>query len=131
MKTSVLFLCLSAMIMVCSCTTSAPQQSFHNTDNAALIIKSMNIRSSQVIAPKLLAEADNSQTLDQLREFAGGKTAIVILENYADTEAGSDFRNRGQAWFMGLRGLGFQHIVFVRGNGVTDPNGLPVVAEYF
>jgi len=34
------------------------------------------------------------------------------------------------AWFIGLRGLGYQHIVFLQGNGSTDPNGLPTLAEY-
>ena len=33
-------------------------------------------------------------------------------------------------WFMGLRGLGYQHIVFLKGNGTTDPNGLLSLAEY-
>jgi hypothetical protein len=43
---------------------------------------------------------------------------------------GHEFRDRTVEWFVELRGLGYRHIVFLKGSGVTDPNGLPLLAEY-
>ena len=64
------------------------------------------------------------------RPFSQHQTAVVILENYNEPQLGHEFRDRTLGWFIGLRGLGYQHIVFLKGNGVTDPNGLPTLAEY-
>jgi hypothetical protein len=32
--------------------------------------------------------------------------------------------------FVGLRYLGYQHIVFLQGRGVANPDGLITLAEY-
>jgi hypothetical protein len=56
--------------------------------------------------------------------------AVVILENYTELKIGEQFRDRGTALFVGLRNLGYQHIVFLQGNGVANPEGLVTLVEY-
>jgi len=131
MKQTILFLSLAGMAMLCSCATAPEQTVFRNTDKSALVIKSINGRSSAVIAPTALPEEPNGQLLDQLKSYPKGQTVVVIVENYSEPQVGPEFRNRTEGWFIGLRGLGFQHIVFLKGNEAADPAGLHVLAEYY
>ena len=117
-------------LVLASCATSKPPQAFHNTDGSALIVESLDARSCQVIAPTAISLVENAKLLDQAKTFSQHQTAVVILENYSEPRLGPEFRDRTFGWFVGLRGLGYQHIVFLKGNGVTDPNGLPTLAEY-
>ena len=55
---------------------------------------------------------------------------MVILENYTEQEIGDQFRDRGTPWFIGLRSLGYEHIVFLQGKGAQDPEGLLTLAKY-
>jgi hypothetical protein len=55
---------------------------------------------------------------------------VVILENYDEPQLGSQFRNRGTTWFVSLRELGYQRIVFLQGRGITNPEGLVTLVEY-
>ena len=127
-----IFLLLSAAlpVLVSSCATPRPPQAFHNTDNSALIVESLDNRSCQIIAPTTTSKVENDRALDQAKGFAQRQTAVVILENYSEPQLGPEFRDRTVVWFVGLRGLGYQHIVFLQGKGTTDPNGLPTLAEY-
>lgn len=130
MKKSLLLLTAALPVLLASCATSRPPQAFHNTDNSALIVESLDNRSCQVVAPTATAAEANSRVLDQARSFAQRQTAVIILENYSEPQLGPEFRDRTMAWFIGLRGLGYQHIVFLQGKGSADPNGLPTLAEY-
>lgn len=130
MKKTLLLLTAALPVLLASCATSGPPQAFHNTDNSALIVESLDNCSCRVIAPTAFAKEDDARVLNQARSFAQHQTAIVILENYSEPQLGPEFRNRTMAWFIGLRGLGYQHIVFVQGKGASDPNGLPTLAEY-
>jgi hypothetical protein len=126
-----LLLALTALpVLLSSCATSQPPQAYHNTDNAALIVQSLDNRSCQVVAPTVLPKEENSLVLDQARKFTQRQTAVIILENYFEPQLGQQFRDRTFAWFVGLRGLGYQRIVFLQGNGSGNPNGLPTLAEY-
>lgn len=129
MKKTFLILTAALPVLLSSCATP-PRQAFYNTDNSALIVKSLDALSCQVIAPTPLSREENARLLDQARSFAQHQTAVVILENYFEPHLGQQFRDRTLGWFIGLRGLGYQHIVFLQGQGVTDPNGLPTLAEY-
>lgn len=129
MKKSLLLLAALPVILS-SCASSRPPVAFHNTDNSALIVESLDVRSCQVIAPTAMSREENSRLLDQAKTFPQHQTAVVILENYSEPQLGPEFRDRSFGWFVGLRGLGYQRIVFLKGNGVTDPNGLPTLAEY-
>jgi hypothetical protein len=118
-------------ILLSSCATSQPKQAFHNNDNSALIVESLDGGSCQVLAPTAVTREENARLLDQARNFSQHQTAVVILENYSEPELGTEFRDRSMGWFIGLRGLGYQHIVFLKGNGApADPNGLITLAEY-
>jgi hypothetical protein len=130
MKKTLLLLAATLPVLLSSCATSRPPQAYHNTDNSALIVASLDNRSCQVIAPTAMPKEENTLVLDQAKSFAQRQTAVVILENYSEPQLGPQFRDRSMAWFIGLRGLGYQHIVFLQGNGSTDPNGLPTLAEY-
>jgi hypothetical protein len=130
MKKIILLLTAALPVIVSSCATSRTPVAFHNTDNSALIVQSLDGSSCQVVAPTAMTREEDARLLDQARTFSQHQTAVVILENYNEPQLGHEFRDRTMGWFIGLRGLGYQHIVFLRGNGVTDPNGLPTLAEY-
>jgi hypothetical protein len=130
MKKTFLLFAAALPVLLTSCATSRPPQAFHNTDSSALIVESLDNRSCQVIAPTAMAKAENALVLAQARSFAQRQTAVVILENYSEPRLGPQFRDRTFAWFVGLRGLGYQRIVFLQGNGTTNPDGLPTLAEY-
>jgi hypothetical protein len=117
-------------VVLSSCMTPPPRQAFHNTDNSALIVKSLDGSTCEVLAPTVLQKEDAARVLDQAKKFQEHQTAVIILENYYEDRLGPQFRDRTFGWFVGLRGLGYQHIVFLKGNGVPDPNGLPLLAEY-
>jgi hypothetical protein len=130
MKKVILLLTAALPVILASCATSRPPVAFHNTDNSALVVQSLDGSSCQVVAPTAIEREENARLLDQAKKFAQHQTAVVILENYSEQQLGPEFRDRTLGWFIGLRGLGYQHIVFLRGNGVNDPNGLPTLAEY-
>jgi hypothetical protein len=130
MKKVVLLLTAALPVMLCSCASNAPSQAYHTTDNTALIVQSLDGRSCQALSPTAISREDNARLLDQARSFPHHDTAVVILENYSEPQIGPEFRDRTFGWFVGLRGLGYQHIVFLKGNGVNDANGLPTLAQY-
>jgi hypothetical protein len=130
MKKSFWILSAALPLLAASCATSRPPVAYHNTDNSALIVQSLDGSSCQVLAPTAIQREENARLLDQAKNFPQHLTAVVILENYSEPQLGPEFRDRTLGWFIGLRGLGYQHIVFLRGNGVTDPNGLPMLVEY-
>lgn len=124
------FVVLSALLSSCATGKSTPR-TFRNTDDSALIVESFDTRSSQNTSPTDKNDTAIARALNVARNLAQHRTAIVILEDYSEPEIGLQFRDRATVWFVGLRGVGYQHIVFLKGHGVADPDGLPVVAEYF
>jgi hypothetical protein len=125
----VLLLIAATPLMFCSCVTP-PAQVFHNTDHSALIVESIDARSSQLVGPTATSRNENSKALDLAKSFPQRQTAVVILENYSESELGKEFHDRTTLWFISLRGLGYQHIVFLKGNGIPNPNGLITLADY-
>jgi hypothetical protein len=131
MKKTFLLLTTALPVLLSSCaSTPPPPQAFHNLDKSALVVQSLDARSSQLLAPTAVSREDNSKLLDQIKSNPQHQTAIIILENYNEPQLGPEFRDRTMGWFIGLRGLGYQHIFFLKGSGVTDPNGLPTLVEY-
>lgn len=130
MKKIALLVIAALPVILSSCSTETPPQAFHTTDNSALVVQSLDVASCQVIAPTAISREDNSRVLDQAKTFSQHQTAVVILENYNEPQLGREFRDRTMGWFIGLRGLGYQHIVFLKGSGVTNPDGLVTLAEY-
>jgi hypothetical protein len=130
MKKVLMPLIAALPVILSSCATEPQYHAFQNTDGSALIIESLDGSSCQVLAPTAMSREPNAQLLDQARTFPQHQTAVIILENYSEPQIGTEFRDRTMGWFIGLRGLGYQHIVFLKGNGVTEANGLLTLAEY-
>ena len=112
------------------CTTPQPPQAFHNTDNTALIVESLDGRTCQMLQPAASGREDSDKLLANAMKLSQHQTAVVILENYTEPQIGAQFRDRGSLWFVGLRSLGYQHIVFLQGRDVSSPEGLITLAEY-
>ena len=117
-------------IMLTSCATPQPPQAFHNTDSTALVIASLDDTTCQMVEPAASNREGNDNVLALAMALPQHQAAVVILENYTEPKIGDQFRDRGTAWFVGLRNLGYQHIVFLQGNGVANPEGLMTLAEY-
>jgi hypothetical protein len=130
MKKTILLLTAALPVLLSSCVSPAPRQAYHNTDNSALIVESLDGTTCAVLSPTTVKREDNGKLLDQAKSFFQHQTAVVILENYSEPRLGQEFRDRTMGWFIGLRGLGYQHIVFLKGTGANDPNGLLTLAEY-
>ncbi len=105
-----------------SCAT--PSRAFHNTDNTALVIESLDSHTGQILQPTVSARISAEQILAEAAKLPQHQTAVVILENYIEAEIGAEFRDRGKPWLAGLRRLGYQRIVFLQGLGVANPEGL-------
>ncbi len=117
-------------LLLTSCATPPPPQAFHNTDGTALIIKSLDDGMCQMVQPTLSIRENNDQLFAKAIGLSNRRTAVVIMENYTEPQIGSQFRDRGTPLFVGLRNLGYQHIVFVQGTGVASPEGLTTLADY-
>jgi hypothetical protein len=120
----------SLPLLITACATHRPPQAFHNTDNTALIIDSIDGRKSQIVQPRPTGAVDNGTVLAAATSLTKHQTAVVILENYSEAQIGQQFRDRGTPWFLGLRELGYEHIYFLQGNGAGNPEGLPTLVAY-
>jgi hypothetical protein len=130
MNKTILLLIAALPAILSSCASPPPPVAYHNADHSALIVQSLDGSSCQVVAPTAMNREQDAHLLEQAKTFAAHQTAVVILENYNEPQLGHEFRDRTLGWFIGLRGLGYQHIFFLRGNGVNNPDGLPTLAEY-
>jgi hypothetical protein len=116
-------------IILTSC--ASPSRAFHNTDNTALVIQSFDSRTCRMLQPKTSAREGNDQLLGEATALSQHQTAVVILEDYYEEEIGDQFVDRGTPWMLGLRRLGYQHIVFLKGLGTASPEGLITIAQYY
>jgi hypothetical protein len=130
MKIAILTGLLAIPVLLTSCATPQPPQAFHKADNTALVIDSLDDNTCQVIEPTPLGKQQNDQVLTLAHKLPQHQTAVVILENYNEPQPGDQFRDRTTALFVGLRGAGYEHIVFLQGKGVTNPEGLLTIANY-
>ena len=130
MKKSLLLSLAALPVILSSCATPPPPQAYHTTDSTALVIDAIDARSSRIVLPTPSGPVPNGQILSSVKTLPQHQTAVVILENYNEPQAGDEFRNRGTPWFIGLRCLGYEHIVFLQGNGAGNPEGLLTVAKY-
>jgi hypothetical protein len=131
MKTINSMALVALAITLTSCATQAPPpQAFHSTDNNALVIASLDDKTCQMIQPTPSIGEKNDAVLAKAMALPQHQAAVVILENYTEPQIGQEFRDRGTALFIGLRNLGYQHIVFLQGNGVANPEGLMTLVDY-
>jgi hypothetical protein len=125
---STLLALVALAIIATSCAT--PSRAFHNTDNTALVIQSWDDQTCQMLQPTTSAREGNDQLLARAVALPQHQTAVVILENYTEEKIGDQFRDRGTSWVVGLRNLGYQHIVFLKGLEVANPEGLITLVQY-
>lgn len=121
---------LALPFLLSSCSTPQAPTAYHTTDNTALVIDAVDGRTSHILQPTLSNNVGNEQILTTAKSLPQHQTAVVILENYTEAEVGDQFRSRGTPWFIGLRCLGYEHIVFLQGNGNNNPEGLIELAKY-
>lgn len=129
-KSFILILAALPLILASCATPPSPPVAFHKTDNTMLVIDSWDGRLCQMVHPTVSAKEEYDKLLPQAKALQPRQTAVVILENYNEPQVGQQFRDRGVQWFVELRGLGYEHIYFLQGRGVTDPEGLPTIARY-
>jgi len=113
-----------------SCTTPQPPQVFHPNSSGALVIDSLDANTCKLLQPAAAGPRSNDSALAEALALPQHNEAVIILENYTEPTFGEQFRNRGTSWFVGLRNLGYQRIVFLQGNGVANPDGLITLVEY-
>ena len=130
MKKSLLLSLAAIPLMLSSCATPQPPQAYHTTDNSALVVDVVDSRTSRIIMPAPSGSIASSAVVDYAKTLPQHQTAVIILENYTEAQIGDQFRDRGTPWFIGLRCLGYEHIVFLQGNGATNPEGLITLASY-
>ena len=128
----IISLMLAALpLMLSSCATPPPPTVFRGTDSSALVIKSLDSKKCELLKPTASAPGANDLILSQVQALPQHQTAVVILENYTEASIGEQFRDRGTPLFVALRGLKYEHIIFLKGSNVSDPNGLITLAEYY
>ena len=131
MKKSIIAIAIAALpVFITACASPKPPQAFHATDSNAVVIKSVDSRTSEIIAPTPSGPVANTTVMSKVSAMNGPKTAVVILENYSEEKVGDVFRDRSMPWFIGLRTLGYDHVVFLQGNGSANPEGLATIARY-
>jgi hypothetical protein len=121
---------LAVPFFLTSCATPTPPQAFHNTDNSALIVASLDAQHCQIISPVASGKETDDEVLAVAKKMPQHQTAIVILENYTEAQPGNQFSERSTDLFVGLRSVGYERVVFLHGNGGTSPEGLVTVADY-
>ena len=125
------FLAIATLpLFLTACATPPPPVAFHATDKTALVIDSLDGRTARMLQPDVSSQEPADDLLQQARSLQPHQTAVVILENYSEPEMGTQFRDRGTSWFVTLRGLGYEHIYFLQGNGAASPEGLPTIIHY-
>jgi hypothetical protein len=130
MEKNILLVLLALPIFLTSCATPQPPIAFHKADDTMLVIESLDSSTCQMLQPTVSSNETNDKLLAQARSLQQHETAVIILENYTEPQVGEQFRDRGPQWFVGLRGLGYSHIYFLRGQGMSNPEGLPVIVQY-
>jgi len=94
------------------------------------VLESLDEKTCRMIQPTPSGKIENDTALTQARHFPQHQTAVVLLENYTEPQVGDEFRDRSTSLFVGLRTLGYKHIVFLQGKGVSNPEGLMLLAQY-
>src|ERR1035441_1029644 len=81
-------------IMLTSCATPKPPQAFHNTDSTALVIKSLDDKTCQMLQPTTSSGEKNDEVLAKAMALPQPLTAVVMLENYTEPQIGEQFSDR-------------------------------------
>jgi hypothetical protein len=123
-------LVLSLILTSCATPPPPPAHVFHKTPRPFLVLDSLDDQTCEIIQPAMPGKQSNDQALAAARKLYDHQTALVILENYKEAEPGSEFRDRTTMLYVGLSNAGYEHVVFLRGRGVNNPEGLSMIATY-
>ncbi|HTL73585.1 MAG TPA: hypothetical protein VL863_09815 [bacterium] len=121
---------LPVLLTSCATTPPPPPQVYRSGETPALVIDSLDEKSSRILLPDITKDALNDATLAQAKKLGQQPAAVVILENFHENRPGDEFRDRSVAWYVSLRNLGYERIVFLHGNGTPNPEGLITIAKY-
>ena len=130
MKNPIAIAIATLPLFIAACSTPKPPVAFHATDSNAVVIKSVDGTTTQLLGANATAPLTSQQAMTKVSALTGHQTAVVILENYDEAQVGEQFRDRSTPWFLGLRTLGYDHIVFLKGQGTDNPEGLATLARY-
>jgi hypothetical protein len=132
MKPINIYISLALGALAVSLTSCAsPTVAYHHTDNTALVIQSFDDQTGQMLQPTVSTRKSNDELLGETAKLSQHQTAVVILEDYTDSKTGEQFRDRSTSWVVGLRYQGYANIIFLRGQGVADPEGLSMITQLF
>src|ERR1035438_2928936 len=117
-------------LAVISTSCATPPQTFHNHNKTALVIDSWDNQTCRMLRPDVSVSEDNNQFLARAATLSHRQTAVVIFENYTEPQIGDQFGDRSTYWLVSLRNIGYRHVVFLQGQGIADPEGLRILADY-
>ena len=123
------FLALVALAVISTSCATSPR-TFHNDNNTALVIDSLDNQTCRMLRPDASVSEDNNQFLARAATLSKGETAVVILENYTESQIGDQFHDRGTYWLVSLRNLGYRHVVILQGQDIAELEGLKILADY-
>jgi len=130
MKPSVTVTLLAAALALLATSCATPSRAFHNDDPTALVVDSFDAQNCQMLQPSTSAKQGNDALLAVAAKLPQHQTAVIILENFSDEQLGDEFRDRSLPWLVGLKNLGYQHIIFLQGLGVPTTEGLTTLMRY-
>jgi len=118
-------------LAICLTSCASPSRAFHNSDSSALVVQSFKDQTCQMLQPSVSVKKSNDELLGEVAGLSQHQTAVVILEDYYDEGFGEEFRDRTTSWIIGFRRLGYPNIIFLKGLGVADPEGLMTIIQYY
>jgi hypothetical protein len=121
---------LPVLLTSCATPQPPPPQVYRSGESPALVIDSLDDKTSRLLLPDITKDSLNETTVAQAKKLGKQPMAVVILENFHENQPGDEFRDRGVSWYVNLRSLGYERIVFLHGNGTPNPDGLVTLVKY-
>ena len=123
---------LLGLVLLSSCSTQSPLaswQRFSDADAADFITRYFIDQTSFMVKPVTKDGAyqsicDRARLLQIARQTAGRDLAVIVVIRHQTIEAEEPVE---LDWVNDLTGLSYRRVVFVRGNGDMQVNGLPVL----
>jgi len=131
MKVSASLLFIVLLATACSTPQTSQVVRFHEQDQANIIVRYYSDETSYVVKPQrtegvFLSILRRDDVLDVAKKLPGRGLAVVILVHYPSQDTADAVRTK---WASQLTGLGYQRVVFLRGFGSSQVEGLPILAQ--
>ena len=131
MKVSASLLFIVLLVTACSTPQTSQVVRFHEQDQANIIVRYYSDEISYVVKPQrtegvFLSILRRDDVLDVAKKLPGRGLAVVILVHYPSQDTADAVRTK---WASQLTGLGYQRVVFLRGFGSSQIEGLPILAQ--